>query len=169
MIYKHLYFCRIRYIGGGWFGRGFRVLGMDLEARSGSEEGGSRRRGPISLLAGNRRSKFIFFCFHNGIVLTRFVVLPILTRLSRGHWHRGEGKSSGPGTAEIGNGVRKSGRNGAPAPQSRVKPSAIVCCSSLLGVKCQRGVPVQVLQVRATFFIHPQNSARAGLCCAESQ
>ena len=28
---------------------------------------------------------------------------------------------------------------------------------------------MQVLQVRATFFIHPQNSARAGLCCAESQ
>src|SRR5450755_4293356 len=32
---------------------------------------------------GNRDSKFIFFSFHNGIVLTEFVALPILARLSR--------------------------------------------------------------------------------------
>ena len=57
------------------------------------------------------------------------------------------GKSFLPQNKERRNGARKSGQNGAPAPQSRV-----------------RGVPELFLRVLATFlFIHPQNSARANL------
>src|SRR5271170_8092108 len=52
-----------------------------------------------------------------------------------------KGKSSGPGTKMQGTGRVKSGRNGAPAPQSRASLSAVRRCSSLLGVKRQRGVP----------------------------
>ena len=52
-----------------------------------------------------------------------------------------KGKSSGPGTKKQGTGQVKSGRNGAPAPQSRASLSAVRRCSSLLGVKRQRGVP----------------------------
>ena len=52
-----------------------------------------------------------------------------------------KGKSSGPGTKMQGTGQVKSGRNGAPAPQSRASLSAVRRCSSLLGVKRQRGVP----------------------------
>jgi hypothetical protein len=52
-----------------------------------------------------------------------------------------KGKSSGPGTKKQGTGQVKSGRNGAPAPQSRASLSAVRRCSSLHGVKRQRGVP----------------------------
>ena len=52
-----------------------------------------------------------------------------------------KGKSFCPGTKKQGTGQVKSGRNGAPAPQSRASLSAVRRCSSLLGVKRQRGVP----------------------------
>src|SRR5271170_1840844 len=62
-------------------GRGFQALGRLHERPIQAHSGGDRPgKGPL----GNRGSKFIFFCFHSGIVLTGFVVLPILTRLSRG-------------------------------------------------------------------------------------
>src|SRR5271154_7322708 len=80
--------------------------------------------------------------FHRRIVLTSFVVLPILSRLClRPSGLVVKGKSSGPGTKKQGTGQVKSGGNGAPAPQSRASLSAVRRCSSLLGVKRQRGVP----------------------------
>ena len=64
--------------------------------------------------------------FHSEIELTRSVLFPILLRLSCGPSGLVvKGKSSRPRNKEGRNGDEKSGRNGAPAPQSRESLSAV--------------------------------------------